>query len=331
MIIVLKPGLDAATEAALCQRYGGVLTSIDASRVLLTGNDVSAPLPEDLGYIERTVMNGTDIQLAARQYRSEPRISTAGNVLIGEPNSTVVMGGPCAAESEEQVMQTAEFLSGLGVKVFRAGAFKSRTSPYSFQGLATKGLELLAKVRERYGMAIITEVRDSGHTSEVIEATDIIQVGAKAMYDHSILKACARANKPVLLKRHFGATIQEWVQAAEFILSGGNAQVMLCERGIRTFESKTRFTLDLGGVEWLKAHTNLPVVADPSHAMGHAYGVAGLARAAMGQGVSGLLIEVHPHPSRARSDASQQMDFDAFRQLYSSLQNLATATGYRII
>jgi 3-deoxy-7-phosphoheptulonate synthase len=166
---------------------------------------------------------------------------------------------------------------------------------------------------------------------EVIEYADIIQIGAKSMYDHGILKKCGKTDKPVLLKRGFGTTLQEFVQAAEFILSGGNQNVMLCERGIRTFETKTRFTLDLCGVSYLKEYTNLPLILDPSHAMGYAYGVADLSRACVAMGVDGLLIEVHPNPKVAKSDASQQLDHDEFRQLLGTLRPIAKAIGREII
>ena len=217
------------------------------------------------------------------------------------------------------------------MKILRAGAYKPRTSPYTFQGMGLEGLKLLDKMRSKYGLKIISEVRDSTHVKEIIEYADIVQIGAKSMYDHGILKACAKSSKTVLLKRGFGTTVQEFVQAAEFILSGGNENVILCERGIRTFETKTRFTLDLCGVAWLKENTNLPIILDPSHAIGYAYGVADLSRACMAMGVEGLLIETHPNPAVAKSDASQQLNFEEFTKLYQSLSAVAKAVGRNII
>ncbi len=173
----------------------------------------------------------------------------------------------------------------------------------------------------------MTEVRDATHVGKVIEYTDVIQVGAKAMYDHGILRACGEARKPVLLKRGFGTNLQEFVQAAEFILSGGNPDVMLCERGIRTFETKTRFTLDLCGVAWLQEHTNLPVILDPSHAMGYRYGVPALTRACAAMGVDGLIIETHPNPAAALSDSAQQLNFEQFADMYRSLPPILGAVG----
>lgn len=274
----------------------------------------------------------TDIQLASRAYQNETIAINMGDdrVIGGHQQTTFVAAGPCSVESHEQLWTVAQSLKGLGVRYFRAGCFKPRTSPYSFQGLGSEGLQLLQQLRAEFGFSIITEVRDGSHCEEVIEATDIIQVGAKAMYDHAILRACGQSRKPVLLKRGFGSTLQEFVQAAEFIMSSGNQQVILCERGIRTFETKTRFTLDLCGVAYLKEHTRLPVVLDPSHAMGYRYGVPALTRACLAMGISGLLIEVHPNPSVAKSDASQQLDLEEFSSLYQTLPPLAQAVGYRL-
>jgi 3-deoxy-7-phosphoheptulonate synthase len=178
---------------------------------------------------------------------------------------------------------------------------------------------------------VITEARDATHIDEIIEYTDIIQVGAKAMYDQGILRACAKIKKPVLIKRGFGTTLQEFVQAAEFVLSGGNENVILCERGIRTFETGTRFTLDLCGVAWLQEHTNLPIILDPSHAMGYAYGVPGLSKACVAMGIDGLLIEAHPNPKVAKSDASQQLNYEEFETLLNQLRPVAESVGYKMI
>ena len=197
--------------------------------------------------------------------------------------------------------------------------------------MGIEGLKLLAEIRDKYNFSVITEVRDSTHIDAVIDYADVIQIGAKSMYDHGILRRCGKANKPILLKRGFGSTIQEFVQAAEFILSGGNEKVILCERGIRTFETKSRFTLDLCGVAYLKEYTNLPIVLDPSHAMGYSYGVADLARACMAMDVEGLLIEVHPDPKVAKSDASQQLNHEEFKKLFETLKPIAKAINKTII
>ena len=243
----------------------------------------------------------------------------------------MMIGGPCSVESEEQITSSAELMVELGVSTLRAGCYKPRTSPYSFQGLGLEGLKLLDKMRSKYGLNIITEVRDSTHVDEIIEYADIVQIGAKSMYDHGILKRCGKTDKPILLKRGFGTTLKEFVQMAEFILSGGNDNVILCERGLRTFETGTRFTLDLCGVAYLKEYTNLPIILDPSHAMGYAYGVADLARACTAMGVEGLLIEVHPNPKLAKSDASQQLDHSQFTELLGSVRGVAESIGRTIV
>ena len=282
--------------------------------------------------VSKAVAVPNDIQLASKLYLSETRSITIGDTTIGgSSNNTLMITGPCSVENEEQIEKAAKFCVEQGVKVLRAGCYKPRTSPYSFQGLGLQGLKLLAKMRDKYGLKIITEVRDASHVDDVIEYTDIIQIGAKAMYDHGILRRCGEARKPVLLKRGFGSTLQEFVQAAEFILSGGNDEVILCERGIRTFETNTRFTLDLCGVAFLKEKTNLPVILDPSHAMGYAYGVPDLARACVAMGIEGLLIESHPTPKEAWSDAAQQLNFDEYAELLASLKSVAQAVGRKLV
>jgi 3-deoxy-7-phosphoheptulonate synthase len=275
----------------------------------------------------------SDIQLASRKYIPSTREIKFSDTLTigGATNHTMMITGPCSVESEEQIDQVAKFCVEQGVKVLRAGCYKPRTSPYTFQGLGHKGLILLAKMRDKYGLKIITEVKDATHVDDVIEFADIIQIGAKAMYDHGILRACSKIQKPIVLKRGFGSTLQEFVQSAEFILSGGNMNVALCERGIRTYETKTRFTLDLCGVAYLKEHTNLPIILDPSHAMGYAYGVADLTRACVAMGIDGLLIETHPDPSVAKSDASQQLNFEQFSSLKNSLNKVAESVGRKMI
>jgi 3-deoxy-7-phosphoheptulonate synthase len=273
-----------------------------------------------------------DMQLASREYMKETREVKIGDITIGgNTKNTVMIGGPCSVESEEQIESSSELLKELGLTTLRGGCYKPRTSPYSFQGLGLEGLKLLAKMREKHGLNVITEVRDATQIQEVIEYSDVIQVGAKAMYDQGILRACAKTQKPVLIKRGFGSTLQEFVQAAEFVLSGGNENVILCERGIRTFETGTRFTLDLCGVSWIKEYSNLPIILDPSHAMGYAYGIADLSRACVAMGIDGLLVEAHPNPKIAKSDAAQQLNHDEFRQLVNSLKPVAQSVGYTII
>jgi 3-deoxy-7-phosphoheptulonate synthase len=332
MIIQLKEELtkEKAHElSALCE---AIFFQQNNSFILVTSSKQKKLLQEVEPFAERTIVTESDIQLASKLFQQEKRKIKIDDIEIGgNTHNTLVITGPCSVESETQIEASALLCQKLGVKILRAGAFKPRTSPYSFQGLGLEGLKLLAKMRSTYGLKIITEVKDFSHVHEVIDYADVVQIGAKAMYDQSILKACALTQKPVLLKRGFGTTLQEFVQAAEFILCGGNPNVILCERGIRTFETKTRFTLDLCGVSWLKQHTNLPIVIDPSHAMGFAYGVADLTRAALAMGVDGVLIETHPNPAIAKSDAEQQLNFEQFSTLYYSLHSVANAVGYKII
>ncbi|HHZ65629.1 MAG TPA: 3-deoxy-7-phosphoheptulonate synthase [Flavobacteriales bacterium] len=300
--------------------------------VLVTSSSLKELDEKHGAYVEEHFPFGSDMQLASRNYISETRSVTIGaNKIGGTHNNTLVIAGPCSVESEEQITQSAELMIELGISTLRAGCYKPRTSPYSFQGLELEGLKLLDKIRSKYGLNIITEVRDSTHVDEIIEYADIVQIGAKSMYDHGILKRCGKTDKPVLLKRGFGTTLKEFVQMAEFVLSGGNENVILCERGIRTFENDTRFTLDLCGVAYLKEYTNLPIILDPSHAMGYAYGVGDLARACAAMGVDGLLIEVHPNPKVAKSDASQQLDHMQFTDLLESLKVVTQSVGRTVI
>jgi len=333
MIIHLKETVNADQAAQLAEKTQAQHFRRNGQAILITSSSTKE-VPDILQeYTDEYFVMVSDIQLASRTYQPATREVTInpGTTVGGNTNNTLMITGPCSIESWEQIVTCADMLKELGITTLRAGCFKPRTSPYSFQGLGMEGLKMLAQIREEYGFKIITEVRDATHIEAVIEYADIVQVGAKAMYDQGILRTCGEAQKPVLLKRHFGATLQEFVQAAEFVLSGGNEQVMLCERGIRTFETKTRFTLDLCGVSYLKEHINLPVILDTSHAMGYAYGVPDLTRACVAMGVDGLLIETHPNPSEAKSDAAQQLNLNEFRELYQSVQSIAQAVGRTVI
>ncbi len=332
MIIHLRKDIDQQKVQELADAMEGIIVQNHERQLLVTSSKHKQLASEFESFVVDHFVFDTDIQMANSFYGDKKRTVQLGHIQLGGSlNNTLMMTGPCSVESEEQIIKSAELCSELGVQVLRAGCFKPRTSPYSFQGMGLEGLKLLDKMRQRYGLLIITEVRDATHVDAVIEYADIVQIGAKAMYDHGILKRCGKADKPVLLKRGFGTTLQEFVQAAEFILSGGNPNVMLCERGIRTFETKTRFTLDLCGAAYLKHNTNLPVILDPSHAMGYAYGVPDLARACLAMGVEGLLIESHPDPSVAKSDATQQLDPGQFRELYQSLKQMAGALDMDLV
>ncbi len=332
MIIHLKENTRPDRTQAIAEALRAALVPNGAHPTLVTSSALKTLPAEYADEVAETFVFDNDNQLASRRYRPHTREVPFGRVTIGgQTQQTLVIAGPCSVESRAQITASAELLTELGLTALRGGAFKPRTTPYSFQGLGMEGLALLAEMREKYGLTVITEVRDATHIEAVIEHTDVIQIGAKAMYDHGILRRCGQIRKPVLLKRGFGTTTQEFIQAAEFILSGGNEHVILCERGIRTFEPNTRFTLDLCGVAYLKQYTNLPIILDPSHAMGFAYGVPDLARACVAMGVDGLLIEVHPEPKVAKSDAAQQLDHDQFRTLLGTLRAVAQAVGRTIV
>ena len=332
MIIHLKSSVADAEVAKIAEDLDAFHIKKPEHHVLVTPSALKEVPAQYESVTEESFVFPNDMQLASADYFSETReIDINGVKIGGTNNNTMVIAGPCSVESEEQITQSAELMVEQGIKTLRAGCYKPRTSPYSFQGMGLEGLKLLDKMRSKYGLNIITEVRDTTHVDEIIEYADIIQIGAKAMYDQGILRTCGKSRKPILLKRGFGTNLQEFVQAAEFILSGGNDNVILCERGIRTFETKTRFTLDLCGVSYLKEHTNLPIILDPSHAMGYRYGVPDLARASTAMGIEGLLIEVHPDPSVAKSDAAQQLDHDTFRDLLTTLRPIANAVGRSII
>ncbi len=331
MIVHLKPDVDERTKREIADELKAITVQANGTTKLITGSGVKDVDEKWADHVDEKYVFDTDIQLASKHYTDKRSLRIGDTEIGGHSSNTIMITGPCSVESEEQITQVAELCKEQGVNTLRAGCYKPRTSPYSFQGLGDEGLELLDKVRKQYGLNIITEVRDATHVDKVIEYADIVQVGSKAMFDQGILRSCAKAQQPVLIKRGFGASLQEFVQAAEFVMSGGNENVILCERGIRTFETKTRFTLDLCGVAYLKEYTNLPIVLDPSHAIGYAYGVADLTRASAAMGVEGLLIETHPDPSVAKSDAKQQLDFDQFRQLNKSLKPVAEAVGRKMV
>ena len=311
----------------------GALWLEETDHMILITNHAVKKLPDSLKHIALQHWTfDTDMQLSSRQYIADTHRITIGDTYIGgDGKNQLMIAGPCAVESREQIEQSCQMLKQQGIRVLRAGCYKPRTSPYTFRGLGEDGLKLLAEMREKYGLLIATEMRDATHADKVVEYADIVQVGAKAMYDHGLLTAAGQSGKPVILKRGFGSTLQELVNCADFIMSCGNNQVILCERGIRSFETNTRFTLDLCGVAWLKEHSNLPIIIDPSHAMGYAYGIADLARACTAMGVDGLLIETHPNPKQAQSDAPQQLDHQQFAEMYQSLKPVACAIGKELV
>ena len=265
-------------------------------------------------------------KLVSREFKPENTIIDIKGICIGG-KKVVVMAGPCAVESYDQIRTTAEAVNKAGAKVLRGGAFKPRTSPYSFQGLGEEGLKYLRQVGDEFGMAVVTELMDPRDLALVEKYTDIIQIGARNMQNFALLKEVGQSKKPVLLKRGMSATIKEFLMAAEYILSSGNFQVMLCERGIRTFETETRFTFDVNAIPLIKQKSNLPVIVDPSHATGKYRLVPPVAKAAIAAGADGLLIEVHPNPEEALSDGEQSLVPSRFAKLMQELKAIARAVG----
>ena len=280
-------------------------------------------------WIEQVLRVEKPYKRASRQFRhgeaSEVAVNTPnGTVVFGENHPLVVIAGPCSVENEEMIVETAQRVKASGAKFLRGGAYKPRTSPYSFQGHGESALQLLAKAREATGLGIITEVMDSADLETVGEVADIIQVGARNMQNFSLLKKVGAQNKPVFLKRGMAATIEDWLMAAEYILAAGNSNVILCERGIRTFD---RNTLDLSAIPVLRNLTHLPIAIDPSHGTGWAAYVPSMAMAAIAAGCDSLMIEVHPNPKKALSDGPQSLTPEGFEQLMQELTVIGKAVG----
>ncbi|MCR9118646.1 MAG: 3-deoxy-7-phosphoheptulonate synthase [bacterium] len=263
-------------------------------------------------------------KVASRELKPEPTTVVAGSLSVGG-NSLGVIAGPCSVESEEQIITTAHAVKKAGATALRGGAFKPRTSPYSFQGMKEAGLKILAAAREETGLAVVTEVMSPDEVDLVAKYADVLQVGARNMQNYRLLEAVGNTDRAVLLKRGASATMDELLLAAEYILNEGNPNVMLCERGIRTFESHTRFTLPLASITYLHAKSHLPVVIDPSHGTGHAYMVPDMAVAAVAAGADGLIIEVHPDPENAASDGYQSLRFEEFEACMKRCKKVADA------
>jgi 3-deoxy-7-phosphoheptulonate synthase len=279
---------------------------------------------ENLECVEAVQRILQPFKLASREVKQEPTLVRVNGVTIGGTKVTV-MAGPCSVESREQVLEVAYKVKAAGASVLRGGAFKPRTSPYAFQGLEAEGLKLLAEAKRETGLPVVTEVMEPDKVELVAEYADILQIGARNIQNFSLLKRVAETGRPVLLKRGMATSIQEWLLSAEYILSGGNPNVILCERGIRTFETTTRFTLDLNAIPVLKKLTHLPVLVDPSHGTGHWEYVEAMARAGVAAGADGLLVEVHPRPAEALSDGPQSLKPERFAELMLRLRRVAQA------
>ncbi len=280
--------------------------------------------------VEKVIRILAPYKLACRETKPEPTLIDLGlGVRVGN-GKLLVIAGPCAVESQEQIMTVAESIKHSGAHMLRGGAFKPRTSPYAFQGLRNDGLVLLAEAREKYGLPVITEVMDIAGIEVISEYADCLQVGARNIQNFQLLKEVGKTNKPVLLKRGLSTTIEEFLMSAEYVLSGGNSNVILCERGIRTFETATRNTLDISAVPVLKEKTHLPVIVDPSHGTGHARYVEPMAFAAIAAGADGLMIEVHPRPEEALSDGPQSLRPNEFEKLMEGIRRIAAAVGREV-
>ena len=282
---------------------------------------------EAMPEVEKVVPISRPYKLASRELHSQDSTIDLGQGVWIGGKQLVIRAGPCAVEGEEQVINAAREVKRGGAQVLRGGAFKPRSSPYSFQGMETEGLKMLKKAREETGLLVVTEVIDPHVVEEVSNYADILQVGTRNMQNFYLLKELGKTSKPVLLKRGMWATIEEWFMAAEYIMSGGNHQVILCERGIRTFETYTRNTLDLSAVAVAKQQSHLPVVVDPSHATGRRDLIPAMSKAAVAAGADGLLIEVHPHPEEAYSDGPQSLTPEAFQQLVGEIKGVAQCVG----
>jgi 3-deoxy-7-phosphoheptulonate synthase len=335
MVIVMKPG---ATEEQIqhvvdrLRQFGlrehisrgeerTLIGAIGDERVLR-----AIPL-EAVPGVEKVMAVLAPYKLASREFQSEDTVIDVSGVEIGG-KSVVVMAGPCAVESEEQITTIAEIVKRAGALILRGGAFKPRTGPYSFQGLGDEGLEMLAAAKKKVGLPVITEVMSTEDIDLVAEFTDVFQIGARNMQNFMLLKGVGQARKPVMLKRGMSATIEEFLLAAEYILSQGNLNVMLCERGIRTFETYTRNTLDINAVPALKSLTHLPVIVDPSHGTGRRELVAPVSKAAIAAGADGLIVEVHhDHENSMTGDGAQSLMPEQFSELMEELQRLTEAIG----
>lgn len=334
MIIIMKPGASKETiknveEMILSRGLQVHLSTGDQVTIVGVVGDKTKLSDSNIEIaegVDKVVAVTESYKLSNRKFHPEDSTIPVGNTSIG-PDTLTIMAGPCAIENKDQLMETAFAVKKAGATFLRGGAYKPRTSPYSFQGLEIEGLKYMQEAREATGLRVICEVTSEHAIEAAVKYVDMLQIGARNMQNFELLKEAGKSGLPVLLKRGLSATIDEWLNAAEYIMSEGNEQVVLCERGIRTFETATRNTLDLSAVPVLRQKTHLPVIVDPSHATGVRAYVEPLAKAAVACGADGLMIEVHPCPERALSDGPQSLTFDAFEQLTAKLKPYAELSG----
>jgi 3-deoxy-7-phosphoheptulonate synthase len=337
MIVVMQTGSTNSQIDAVLERLGehqlqGHLV-YGAERIVIgvVGAAIPPTLREELEHftgVKETVRITQPYKLVSRELRPVDTIVNVGGVEVGGGRA-VVIAGPCSVESEEQIMESARAVREAGASMLRGGAFKPRSSPYTFRGMGEAGLKLLAQAREETGLPIVTEVMTPNDVDLVARYADMLQIGARNMQNYQLLEEVGRTGKPVLLKRGLSATIEEWLLSAEYVVAQGNPNVILCERGIRTFETATRNTMDLNAVALAKRRTHLPVIADPSHGTGKWYLVPPLALASIAAGADGLILEVHPDPDRARSDGGQSLNPANFAALMPQIAAVASAVGKR--
>jgi 3-deoxy-7-phosphoheptulonate synthase len=337
MIVVMKPGAPQGQIDHVVERIeqlglrSHVIVGTERTVVAALGEkrDGAKQCLETAEGVEKVVPILAPYKMASTEVKKEPTVVTAQGLRVGAGRIGVI-AGPCSVESREQILEIAHIVKEAGATGLRGGAFKPRTSPYSFQGLKDKGLQLLAEARDKTGLAVVTEVMAREQVELVAGYADVLQVGARNMQNYPLLEAVGESGLPVLLKRGPSATMDEFLLAAEYILKTGNTQVMLCERGIRTFEDHTRFTLPLASVPYLHQSTHLPIVVDPSHGTGKASLVAVMARAAVAAGADGLIVEIHPEPEKALSDGFQALTPAAFRQMMADCRKVAQALGVQV-
>ncbi|MFO8010398.1 MAG: 3-deoxy-7-phosphoheptulonate synthase [Dehalococcoidia bacterium] len=338
MIVEMKKGasqeqVDQVVQRAYSFGFNVQLNvGTDKTVVAILGTD-TGKAPTDAFAVLPGVESVTRVmkpyKLASREFNPRATRFKIKGVEIGG-RKLVIMAGPCAVESEKQLKDTARAVKRIGGAVIRGGAFKPRTSPFAFQGLEEEGVKLLAKVKEEFDILVISEVVDVEHIDLLAKNVDILQVGARNMQNFSLLKELAKVRQPVLLKRGLSATVMEWLTAADYLMAEGNTKVILCERGIRTFEDSTRFAMDISSISVIKRFSHLPIIVDPSHAAGHYEYVPSLAKAAVASGADGLLIEVHPKPEEALVDGLQSLTFKNFEKLMAELKPIAEAVGREI-
>ncbi|MBI4208825.1 MAG: 3-deoxy-7-phosphoheptulonate synthase [Deltaproteobacteria bacterium] len=339
MIIVMRSGATEKEVQEVCDKIvqlgykPHVIQGVERTIIGAIGDERGKGVLqslETLPHVEKVVPILQPYKLASSEVKQEKTTIAIGKDVVIGGKKIVVMAGPCGVESEEQLLETAEQVKKAGAAILRGGAFKPRTSPYAFQGLAEAGLKLLAKAREKTGLPVITEVVDPHDVAVVEKYADILQIGARNVQNFALLKKAGKAKKPVLLKRGMMTTIQEFLMAAEYILSEGNPDVILCERGIRTFETATRNTLDLSAIPVLRDKTHLPIIVDPSHGTGHWRYVAPMAYAGIAAGADGLLIEVHRKPEEALSDGPQSLKPEKFAEMMKHLKAFAEAADRKL-